>query len=112
MPKLRMLVAAVVLVCAKSACADQPQVTCDKVAGMIAGPIVPTEEVAKEIYVAVARGRGDKIDSEDLIKVKDDGDHWSVFQWSSDAYSGSRGGGMLEMTIAKCDGSILAHYSK
>jgi hypothetical protein len=114
MPKIWILVVAFIFVCVTKASADQSEVTCNKVRGMIAGPMVPTQEVAKEIYLAVAQGRGDKVDPANLIRVDDDGDHWSVFQFPADLSSGQivRGGGTLEMTIAKCDGSILAHYSR
>jgi hypothetical protein len=81
-----------------------------KVPGMIAGPMVPTSDVAKEIYLAVAKGRRDEILPPNVIKVLDDGDRWSVFQSSGQPFE--RGGGQLEMTIGKCDGSILAHYSR
>lgn len=73
---------------------------------MIAGPFVPTAKVAREIYLAVANERGDKILGE--VVVSDDGDRWSVGQ----QLSGTRGGGTLDMDIKKCDGSMSAHYSR
>jgi hypothetical protein len=76
---------------------------------MIAEPMVPTPDVAREIYLAVAKGRRDKILPSNVIEVHDDGDRWSVFQFSEQP---GRGGGLLEMTISKCDGSIVAHYSR
>jgi hypothetical protein len=96
------------------ASADQPAAKCNKAPGMIAGPIVPNAEVAKNIYLAVANGRKDQVGPIDLIMVNDGGDHWSVFQRPADPSSGRAlfGGGRLEMTISKCDGSILAHYSR
>jgi hypothetical protein len=85
---------------------------------MIPGPIVPTQDVARTIYLAVAKGRGDPIKPGNIVRVDDDGDHWSVLQWaepvrlSDGRLSVTMGGGTLEMAIAKCDGSILAHYSR
>jgi hypothetical protein len=76
---------------------------------MIAEPMVPTPDVAREIYLAVANGRRDKILPSNVIEVHDAGDRWSVFQSSGQS---ERGGGLLEMTISKCDGSIVAHYSR
>jgi len=73
-----------------------------------AGPIVPTPEAAREIYVAVANGRGDKLRPE-KVRVVDKGDHWSVFQYAGQFVMG---GGTLEMTISKCDGSIVADYAR
>jgi len=113
MSKIGILIAASIFVCLTMVSADPSEISCKKVPGMIAGPIVPTLEVAKAIYLTVAQGRGDKVDSGNVIMVKDDGDEWSVFQVPADS-SGPivRGGGTLEMTVDKCDGSILAHYSR
>ncbi len=108
--KRKALLAAMALICNTTASADPPpSIVCEKVAGMIGGPIVPTQDVAKDIYLAVAKGRGAPIKPGNTVWVEDEGDHWTVFQ-----YSGPNmwGGGTLEMTIDKCNGSILAHYSR
>lgn len=75
--------------------------------------MVPTPTVASGIYLAVAHGRGEEVLSKNVIKVRDAGHRWVVFQYPSDSSEalGTRGGGMLEMTINKCSGAILAHYS-
>jgi len=76
---------------------------------MIAGPMVPTADVAREIYLAVAKGQQNEILPSQSILVRDDGDRWAVFRPLG---QGRRGGGTLDMTIDKCDGSILVHYSR
>jgi hypothetical protein len=58
---------------------------------------------------AVAKGRGDEIFASNVIEVHDDGDGWSVIQIPAQR---KRGDGTFSMTIGKCDGSILAHYSR
>lgn len=83
---------------------------CQKIPGMIAGPIVATPDVAKEIYLAVANGRDDPIDPANVIVVEDGSDHWSVLQYRKG--SPLRGGGSLEMTIDKCNGAMSASYAR
>jgi hypothetical protein len=83
-------------------------------------PVVATADAAKDIYQAVAVGRGDKI--KDNIVVKDSGPYWNVFQYtppfeSKDANGQVAitlvsGGGTLMMQIDKCEGTIDAHYSQ
>jgi hypothetical protein len=105
----------VIIGCAtNSDAAHSAALKCDKLPGMIEGPFVPTPKVAIEIYMAVANGRGDKLLPENVIKVDDDGDHWSVFQSRANLPPGQvmYGGGTLDMNITKCDGSISAHYSR
>jgi hypothetical protein len=84
-------------------------IQCKRVPGMIAEPIVPTADAAQKIYLAIVEARGDKLLASP--RVKDDGDHWSVFQLPNQNPL-VRGGGMLEITISKCDASVLAHYSR
>jgi hypothetical protein len=115
MSKIGVALTALILGFMTKASADQPlAIPCEKVRGMIAGPMVPTPKVAKEIYLAVAHGRGDKVLSANIIEVHDDGDHWTVFQFPSDPSVALRtvGGGTLDMTIGKCNGAIMAHYSR
>jgi hypothetical protein len=96
-----------------SAWAEQPAstLTCVKVAGMIGDPMVPTPEVAREIYQTIARAQGDEILQTHEILVEDDGQHWSVYQFPI-IYDGRKGGGTLKMKISKCDAGIRAHYSR
>jgi hypothetical protein len=112
MPKHRILIGKLAVFYQTMACVAQPAaMECKMVPGMIAGPMVPTSDVAREIYLAVAKGRRDEIFPTHFIEVLDDGDHWSVLQVRRQQRR-DRGGGQLEMTIGKCDGSILAHYSR
>ena len=53
----------------------------ERLDGMIQWPIVATAQAAREIYLAVARNRGDKIKPGNEILVTDDGSHWEVFQY-------------------------------
>jgi hypothetical protein len=101
--------------------AQSTSVSCTKEAGYIARPLVPTRQVALRIYLAVAKGLGKKAPLSKVM-VEDEGDHWSVFQFtppSTTDLGGDRekvvvvsGGGGLEAEIKKCDGSIAAHYSR
>ena len=122
-----MLVKLVVLAIAASSMAatttqalaqESPKAACEKQYA-----IVPTEQVAREIYEAVARGRGDVIKRANKIMVEDGNDHWEVFQYPKHLPAAQtvhgvttvtvvQGGGTLEMKINKCDGSVLAHYSR
>jgi hypothetical protein len=96
---------------------------CIKVPGTIGGPTVPTPKAARDIYKATTRARGDIIRPTNEIRVSDEGDHWSVFQYPRHiqppkvtgrigTVSVVIGGGTLEMTIEKCDGAISASYSR
>jgi hypothetical protein len=92
--KHRTLLAALALIYQTTASADEPTaMECKRVPGMIAGPMVPTPDVAREIYLAVATGRGDKVLPTNVIKVIDDGGPWSVFQSSGQLFM--RGAGRL-----------------
>jgi hypothetical protein len=110
MPKHRIFIGMLAVLYQTIAAVAQPAaMDCKSVPGMI---MVPTSDVAREIYLAVAKGRRDEISPSHFIEVLDDGDRWSVLQVRRQRQPGERGGGLLEMTIAKCDGSILAHYSR
>ena len=98
---------------------------CEKRDGEMPGPFVPTPEVAKKIYIAIAT----VIAPWDMKKypiavVTDDGDHWSVSQTrrypkrkspavvriggkTVETVEASAGGGMLDMRIDKCFGAII-----
>lgn len=80
---------------------------------------VPTEKVARSIYLAVYQGVADKQNPESAIDVAknlsrngwkivvvDDGDKWEVFP-ENDALQGLAGGG-FSTTIEKCSGRVLA----
>jgi hypothetical protein len=81
--------------------------TCVKKPGLLGGPLVSSAEVAKKIYLAVAKDRKDVVVLKQL-KVRDINDSWAVYQ----SIPGFVGGGRLEMRIKKCDGAMTAHYSK
>jgi len=98
-------------------------ITCTKADGMIQGPIVATAQAAREIYLAVAHSRRDKIKPANKIVVNDDGFYWTIFQYPAHLPPNRvvggilmvtvvTGDGTLEMTINKCDGSLTAHYSR
>jgi hypothetical protein len=71
------------------------------------GAMVPNGDTARAIYLAVARGRGDKVTKQ--VKVEDAGAHWSVFQLDVPPVSGN---GTLEMEIDKCSGTIRAYATQ
>ncbi|HZF34308.1 MAG TPA: hypothetical protein VE914_10940 [Candidatus Angelobacter sp.] len=109
MSKIGILLAAFIPGYVTKAHADQSvAIVCHKVPGTVAGPIVPAPEAAREIYVAVANGRGDKLRPAN-VRVVEKGDHWTVGQYQGQFVMG---GGTLELTISKCDGSILAYYAR
>ena len=90
------------------------EVSCPKAPGMIPGPMVTTPEAAEQIYLTIARARGDKLEVAAKRVVWNEGDHWTVFQSFKQPADGSVsfGGGLLEMRIAKCNGAISASYSR
>jgi hypothetical protein len=91
---------------------DAPQAgqDCARYSGFIAGPFVPTADVAKAIYAVVADGISPSIlQRYPIIVVEDENDHWSVSQreLGSDRPGMVRfGGGQLYMNIDKCTGAI------
>ena len=109
MPKRRVPrfeLAAVLLVATLTGSKAETLVTCPKTPGFVAGPFVPTEEAAREIYkIMVATIAPRSVEEYPLVVVKDEGDHW----WATQAAmqpSGGRGGGQLYMQIDKCTGAI------
>jgi hypothetical protein len=81
-------------------------VTCPKTAGFIAGPFVPTEDAAREIYkIMVGTIAPRSVEEFPLIVVKDRGDYWWASQASPQPAEGF-GGGQLYMRIDKCTGAI------
>jgi hypothetical protein len=124
MLKASALIAVTVLGSIISVHAEQtPSFICAKADGMIQGPIIATAQTAREIYRIVAHSRRDKIKRANEVRVNDDGSYWSVFQYPAHLPSDRvvnglemvhvvAGGGTLEMTINKCDGSLTVNYSR
>lgn len=97
---------------------------CEKRDGEMPGPFVPTQEVAKKIYIAIATAIAPwNMKKYPIAVVTDDGDHWSVSQTrrypkrrspavvrmegkTVETVEVSAGGGMLDMRIDKCSGAI------
>ncbi len=107
--------------------AASASVVCAKEPGLLAGPFVAKAETARAIFDAVARGlRGDAHMAAYEIKVREEVDHWAVYQALKPepgdcgvAPSGARtcsvtsGGGGLQMRIDKCTGAIShAHFAR
>lgn len=108
---------------AQAADSGQP-VTCVKRDGEMPGPFVPTPEVAKKIYTAIAAAITPwDMKKYPIVVVTDDGDQWSVSQTrhypkrkspavvriggkTTETVEISAGGGMLDMRIDKCSGAI------
>ena len=101
--------------------------TCPKKPGLLAGPFVDKAETARAIFQAVARGlRGDASMNAYNVNVRDEVDHWTVYQSlrpepgdcevappGTTTCSVTSGGGGLEMHIDKCTGAIShAHYAR
>jgi hypothetical protein len=101
---------------------------CLKKDGMIPGPVVPNKEIAKQIYIAIAKGLYPKTWRRyPRIFVIDDGASWGVGQDTppppSKTYRDAKGelietvtvsggGGALEMDINKCDAGVVMHFSR
>ncbi|MBV9989810.1 MAG: hypothetical protein JOZ72_00840 [Alphaproteobacteria bacterium] len=95
---------------------------------MIEGPVVPTKQAAKEIYIAIAKAREPKAwRKQPDIFVLDEGATWGVGQdspvppvktWKNaqgkvmETITVSTGGGGLEMEIDKCTGAVAMHYAR
>jgi hypothetical protein len=107
--------------------AASASVTCVKEPGLLAGPFVAKPETARSIFEAVARGlRGDAYMMAYDIKVREEADHWTVYQMvkpepgdcgvappGAPKCRVTAGGGGLQMRIDKCTGTIShAHYSR
>jgi hypothetical protein len=86
--------------------------------------IVPSKQVASDIYRAIAQGRGDKIRRSNDVVAEDDGDFWEVSQYprhlsrersqnGTDYVTVVAGGGTLQLRITKCNGAIAeANYAR
>lgn len=100
---------------------------CAKEEGFALGPAVPTRNVAKQIYIAIAKGLYPRTWRKyPMIFVRDDGDKWGVGQRQSDKTTYFRGktgtkmenvqvtggGGALEMTIDKCNAGVSMSFSR
>jgi hypothetical protein len=101
---------------------------CPKKDGLISGPVVSTKQVAKQIYIAIAKDLYPKTWRKYReIFVIDEGERWGVGQrapvlspktWKNargqtmETVHISVGGGALEMEIAKCDGAVEMHFSR
>ena len=88
--------------------------------GQPGAPLVPDEETARRIYLAVEDSFNPGADRKGFPEVKadDEGDCWEVFRWkppiqTPNGWLVTEGGGQLEMGIAKCDAAISnLHYSR
>lgn len=101
---------------------------CPKKDGLLPGPAVPTAAVAKQIYIAVAKGLYPETWRKyPKIFVTDEGTHWGVGQappvppvkTSRNAKGETietvlvvTGGGALQMEIDKCDGAVAMSFSR
>ena len=89
---------------------------CVKPPGFFAGPFVPNETVAKEIYRAVAHAIVPANEARfPVIVAMDGGDHWIVTQTDgrpaevkgpNGQVTITMGGGQLSMYVDKCSGAI------
>ena len=84
-------------------------------------PLVANAETARAIFLAVERDFFPQADLQTYpaVDVHDDGDRWAVFRHRpsvrlpSGELEITRGGGQLELTIAKCDAAISGvHFSR
>ena len=90
-----------------------PPPVCHHQDGLIGGPVVPTAEVARGIFSAVAKPlQSDKAASQYVLSIFDAGTAWGVYQaLPTPAGTEAFGGGALEMRIDKCTGAISEmHY--
>jgi len=103
-------------------------IVCPKKDGLIPGPAVPTSKIAKQIYIAIAKGLYPKTwHKYPRIFVIDEGARWGVGQEppvppvkafknaegeTMETVNVVMGGGALEMEIAKCDGAVEMHFSR
>ena len=90
-----------------------PAPVCRHQDGMIDGPVVPTAEVARGIFAAVAKPlQSEQTASAYVLTIADVGVAWGVSQALPAPTDGSaiRGGGGLTMRIDKCTGAISEMY--
>ncbi len=100
-------------------------VPCVDEQGIPMHPAVLNKRTARQIYIAVARGLGEKIRLSELV-VNDDGAQWSVTQAAPPTVRRVRGAngqmtdsltldvrlGTLDMTISKCNAAIRLSYAR
>jgi hypothetical protein len=81
---------------------------CRHVDGFIDGPVVPTADVARAIFSAVAKSRPVAGRARYHIEARDDGTSWVVSQIPPPSPAGmiEMGGGGLTMRIDKCTGAV------
>ncbi len=93
-----------------------PAPVCHHQDGMIDRPVVPTAEVARDIFAAVAKPlQSEQAASGYVLTIADQGAAWVVYRAPPPPPAGMsiRGGGGLEMRIDKCTGAISEmHYSR
>jgi hypothetical protein len=93
-----------------------PAPVCHHEDGLIDRPVVPTAEVARAIFAAVAKPlQSEQAASKYVLTIADGGAAWVVFQALPPPPAGmiQFGGGGLEMRIDKCTGAISEmHYSR
>ncbi len=94
--------------------ASGPAPVCRHQDGMIDGPVVPTAEVARGIFTAVARAsQSEQAAGQYVLTIVDTGAAWGVYQALPTDNINTRGGGGLTMRIDKCTGAISEmHYSR
>jgi len=92
-----------------------PPPVCPHQDGLIGRPVVPTAEVARGIFAAVAKPlQSEQAASEYVLTIADEGAAWAVYQALPDRPGMIiTGGGGLEMRIDKCTGAISEmHYQR
>ncbi|MEO8375756.1 MAG: hypothetical protein ABI471_11060 [Sphingomonas bacterium] len=91
-----------------------PPPVCRYQDGLIGRPVVPTAEVARGIFAAVAKPlQSEQAGSGYVLTIADQGAAWGISQALPAPTDGStiRGGGGLTMRIDKCTGAISEmHY--
>lgn len=95
--------------------ASGPVPVCPHHDGLIDGPVVPTAEVARGIFAAVAKPlQSEQAASKYVLTIADQGADWAVYQaLPKPPGTITVGGGGLEMRIDKCTGAISEmHYSR
>ena len=95
--------------------ASGPSPVCPHRDGMIDGPVVPTAEVARGIFNAVAKPlQGERVESRYVLTIADEGAVWVVYQALPDRPGTIQvGGGGIEMHVDKCTGAISEmHYAR
>lgn len=99
------LLAAGLTVLFKTSDAPAPRpVNCENLPASKGRPLVPTPDVAVDIYIAVASNLTGRRLSRELIRVTDAGGGWTLSERSGSA---SR----IELDIDKCDGRVShVHY--